>query len=371
MQSNSVRALFSVRTLFAASAAAAFLALAPAGQAAPFTATVFATGADVSGTAPDSITVGGGHVFVEYGNGSKSSAPLGKGGASTIAEYDLSGNLTDSFSVLGSADGVRYNPYTNQLWVLQNQDGNSALTTIDPATDTKTKFTYANPSTGRGFDDVAFVGGKSYFSYTNPANAGDPIIYSATLGAGTVNLTSAVLSFGDAGTTDTGGNSVVSDPDSLGVTPDGSLLLTSGDDGSLTTVSHAGGVNQSVTSVSLQDANGNGLSGLDDTVFAGAAVQDLLVADTKNNTIYRVAGPFQVGTAYSSIGALNSVDSVNLTTGTVTSISDGLFAANASPHGLGFIPAAVPEASTTVSFGLLLALGLGGLVMAKKKSAKA
>lgn len=34
-------------------------------------------------------------------------------------------------------------------------------------------------------------------------------------------------------------------------------------------------------------------------------------------------------------------------------------------------PAAVPEASTTLSFGLLLALGLGGVAVAKKKSAKA
>ena len=34
-------------------------------------------------------------------------------------------------------------------------------------------------------------------------------------------------------------------------------------------------------------------------------------------------------------------------------------------------PAAVPEASTTVSFGLLLALGLGGVVLARKKSAVA
>ena len=34
-------------------------------------------------------------------------------------------------------------------------------------------------------------------------------------------------------------------------------------------------------------------------------------------------------------------------------------------------PAAVPEASTTVSFGLLLVLGLGGVVLARKKSAVA
>ena len=38
-----------------------------------------------------------------------------------------------------------------------------------------------------------------------------------------------------------------------------------------------------------------------------------------------------------------------------------------SLHLTSFTPAAVPEASTTVSFGLLLALGLGGVVIAAKK----
>ena len=36
-----------------------------------------------------------------------------------------------------------------------------------------------------------------------------------------------------------------------------------------------------------------------------------------------------------------------------------------------FVPAAVPEASTTVSFGLLLALGLGGVLVARKRIVKA
>jgi len=34
-------------------------------------------------------------------------------------------------------------------------------------------------------------------------------------------------------------------------------------------------------------------------------------------------------------------------------------------------PAAVPEASTTISFGLLLALGLGAVAVRKKKAAAA
>ena len=36
--------------------------------------------------------------------------------------------MQHQYSFLGSDDGLRYNPGTNQLWVLQNQDGNSGLT---------------------------------------------------------------------------------------------------------------------------------------------------------------------------------------------------------------------------------------------------
>ncbi len=345
--------------------AALLLASAHAGQAQSFTSTLFASGSAVSGTQPDSITIGGGHVFAEYGNGAISNAPLGTGGSSTIAEYDTSGNAVATFSALGSVDGLRYNPQTNLLWVLQNQDGFPALETIDPTNGLTTKYAYSNAvstSSARGFDDVTFVGGNAYLSYTNPAAAGDAVIYSATLANGMVNLGSPVLAYdGTASTT-------LNDPDSLDQTPNGSLLQTSGDDGALTTVSNPGTAKQTVTSVSLIDSvTGKNLSGLDDTVFAPSANSSLLVADTKNNAIYKVTGPFTPGGAYSSIGSTNTLDSVDLTTGLATSISSGLFPSNASPHGLGFLPAAVPEASTTVSFGLLLCFGLGG-VIAKKKA---
>ena len=110
---------------------------------------------------------------------------------------------------------------------------------------------------------------------------------------------------------------------------------------------------------------------LTDTVFAASSTQRLLVSDTANNTIYALSGPFKAGTAYASIGSTNSIDSVDLTTGAVTSISSGLFAANASPHGEAFVPAAVPEASTTISLGLLLTLGLGGLLVQSRRRKQA
>ena len=243
--------LMTTQTL-AAIAAAGLLSAAPAAHA-QFTATVFATGAAVSGTQPDSITYGGGHVFVQYGNGASSSAPLGTGGASTIAEYDLSGNVITTFSALGSADGVRYNPSTGLLWVMQNQDGNSALETIDPTNGATTHYTYTSSTPGRGYDDANFIGGNAYLSYSNPGKgtgATTPIIYQATLGAGVVNLTTVLTAGGP------GQPSLGTDVNSLDVTPDGSLLLTGGDDGTLTTVKNPGTASQTNSTLTLANVSG-------------------------------------------------------------------------------------------------------------------
>ncbi len=345
-----------------AATAAALLACGRGAQAGPFTATVFARGADVGATRPDSITTDGSHVFIEYSNGASAVIPPGQDGSSTIAEYDLAGRILTTFSVPGSADGLRYNAATNQVWALQNQDGNSTLTTIDATTGTMAHYTYNPTSPSRGYDDAAFVGGKAFLSYSNPGNSTDPsppIIYQATLGNGTIALTTVLNANATGTNTATGqaGPIPVTDPDSLNLRPDGSLLLTGGDDGTLTTVRNPGTGSQAVSFVKLVTANGAGVSGLDDTVFAAGSDQRLLVADTANNLVYAVTGPFQVGGAYSSIGDTHSLDSVDMTTGLATSISDGLFGANASPHGLQFI-SAVPEPSSLA----LTATGAAGVL---------
>jgi hypothetical protein len=123
-------------------------------------------------------------------------------------------------------------------------------------------------------------------------------------------------------------------------------------------VKNPGTAGQSVSFVSLINATGKNLTGLDDTVFASSSDQRLLVADTANNTVYALQGPFQPGGAYASLSSTNSVDSVNLTTGVSTSISDGLFLANASPHGLAFVASAVPEPSALVMSMISVVAGL-------------
>ena len=55
--------------IIAPSAAALLIALGASAQAAPTaSSSVFATGGPVGGTQPDSVTIGDGSVWVEYGN---------------------------------------------------------------------------------------------------------------------------------------------------------------------------------------------------------------------------------------------------------------------------------------------------------------
>ena len=89
------------------------------------------TAQTVNATGPDSITVGGGSVWVSYTNGSDST---GLSGNSTIVQYDMNGIVQHAFSIAGSVDGLKIEPATGLVWALQNQDGNSTLTLIDPKT---------------------------------------------------------------------------------------------------------------------------------------------------------------------------------------------------------------------------------------------
>jgi hypothetical protein len=83
----------------------------------------------------------------------------------------------------GLVDGLKFNPVTGMAWALQNNDGNATLSLINPGTHTVSgPLMYASPpyvygpNSGRGYDDVAFLNGKVYLSYTNPVNPTDPVL---------------------------------------------------------------------------------------------------------------------------------------------------------------------------------------------------
>ena len=221
---------------------------------------------------------------------------------------------------------------------------------------TPVTYTYAVTSPDRGYDDVQFVNGQTYLSYTNPgADPNDTT--NAVIVAPTFNNVTHVITTTPVLLASQANN--ITDPDSLDLTTGGSLLLTGEGDGTLTTVTSPG-PGQMVKVVNLVDAGGNALNNGDDTTFAPAGTSGLLVADPHDNTVYKLQGNFTPGDYYGSVGTTGSVDLIDLNSGLSTPITTGLLPTGANPHGLAFLPAAaVPEAPPAALLGLgLLALPL-------------
>ena len=316
------------------------------------------------GTQPDSITVGGGSVWVEYGNGTDST---GAGGSSTIVQYSTGGAVQHTYTISGLVDGLKVNPVTGMVWALQNNDANATLSIINPTTQTVSSalsygppYQYTSPGPlARGYDDVAFLGGKVYLSYTNPVNPTDPVLQSLNQGnnpSGTLTTTSILTA------QQTGVTSATNEPDidSLKSTPNGELVLTTEGDGpgccdpvgEFTLIAHPGTANQTVTNVPVTNA-GQNVQGIDDVIFPGATSGWLYVAETDSNTVDKVwLSGLDPNTPIVAIGGLNEVALVNPSNGDVeTALLSGL----SSPHGMDFV--AAPEPSTWA----MMLVGFGGL----------
>ena len=321
-------------------------------NATTYTTSVFATGATVGSTAPDSVTYGGGSVWVEYGNGANSSDYTG---TSTIVRYSTSGAVLDTYKISGSVDGLKYNQATGQVWALQNQDGNSKLSAIDPIAKTVTQYTYGaayNSPASRGFDDVAFIGNKVFLSETNPASTSDPVV---------VQLNNNTLSSPlNLSTIQTGAGILATDPDSLKATPTGGLILTGEGDGALTFIVNPGLATQTANSITLSGAGGATIGKPDDSVFATNSVGVFYVADTTANVVYAVSGTgLTTNSLFVSVG--NEFGNVDPSTGVVTNILSG-----SGLHGSDFV--ATPEpASIGLTVTSLFAIAAGCF---RKRAAK-
>ena len=211
-----------------ASATCVLVPLAVQARAGSITPVTFATGAAASGTSPDSVVFGDGSLWVSYQNGADST---GASGSSTVVRYSPTGVVLNTWSIAGNVDGLRIDP-SGQVWALQNNDGNSALTVINPVINATTAYTYGNSYTNtanRGFDDVEFLSGQVYLSETNPAAGTDPVIVKLTTSLASPLQIAGILNSTFTGTnlaTGTPGSTMITDSDSLILSPAGDLVLT-------------------------------------------------------------------------------------------------------------------------------------------------
>ena len=325
-------------------------------QAASFTTQTFAAGAAVSGTAPDSVEFGDGSLWISYTNGADSA---GASGASTVVRYSTSGSVLNTWSIAGNVDGLRVDASTGLVWAMQNNDGNSALTVINPVTNATKAYSYGSSYTAngnsatRGFDDAVFENGQTFLSETNPNKGTDPVVTKLTTGLSSPLQVSGILNSTFTGTNLASGKTssvTISDPDSLIRMPTGDLSFTGEADQKIVFIHNPGAANQSESFLSLLGTNGSAITGKpDDTVFPTAAQGFFYLADTGANAVYRLsASGLTPGSVYVDVG--DEFGSLNLSTGVVTPIFTGV-----SPHGVDFVATATPEPAS-------IAYAVGGLL---------
>jgi hypothetical protein len=348
-----MRFLSHTKILFRSLGIAALLTLRV--KAALIVATTFATGAPVSATSPDPVVSGDGSLWVSYQNGADSA---GASGSSTIVRYNSQGAVLHTWSIAGNVDGLRIDP-NGQVWALQNNDGNSALTVINPATNGTTVYNYGNTYTAngnaanRGFDDAVFLNGQVYLSETNPASGTDPVIVQLTTALASPLQISGILNSTFTGTnlaTGLQASTSITDSDSLILDPAGDLVLTGEADQEIVFVHNPGTANQTESFLALLGTGGQPLSGNpDDTVFPTAADGTFYVSDTGANTVYALSATgIAPESVYIDVG--DEFGSLDTTTGIVTPIFTGV-----SPHGVIFV--ASPEPGTLLSGGGALLIG--------------
>jgi hypothetical protein len=308
-----------------------------------FSISVFAV-PPAGSSAPDSLAVLDDHVWVGYANGG---APDGSGNAqSQIVEYSQDGKVLRSITVAGHNDGLKVNPYTREIWAVQNEDANANLVTIDSATGRTTRYVFGKPPHGGGYDDVIFKDGQAFFSASNPTlnaqgqNTGPSIVRAILESDGTIDV-SAVLSGTPIASNIPFGTVTrlnLTDPDSMTLTPSGDVLLDDQGDGQLILWRAPGNEPQ------LQYLPLLGSVQVDDTVFATSRRGYLLVSDTKANKVYKIsADVWQRGAAFSAstgVAATNTTPAVPAYVGQLDLRSGALLPLVTklmSPHGMAFV----------------------------------
>jgi len=303
----------------------------------PYKLTVFAT-APKGLSAPDSIAVLDGHVFVGYGDGH---LPDGSDGLSNqIVEYRMDGSVVRTYSVVGHNDGLKVDPVTHLLWVLQNEDANANLVIINTETQHQKLYTFGPTLHGGGYDDMVFRGCKVYISASNPKNNPNtgPALVSARLEGNLVEVVPVLA--GEASAIDIPTDATVQlnllDPDSMTLDPLGNIVLDSQGDDELIIVSNPDSHNQRVLRLPLSYLTPGGPAPVetDDTTFVTSSEGYILFADKVLNAVYKLSkNSFVPGTAYTAADGGPFVGALDMTTGVITPIVTGL----GNPGGMVFV----------------------------------
>lgn len=314
---------------------------------------------------PDDMVQAGSTVFVIFQDNNDNpdgTIVAGTMPQSLVIQYDLEGNVLQTYNVPGHPDGI-VSPSATSVWVGSNEDGNPVLSVIDITTNTLTTLTPDAASTplphGGGLDDMKLVNGVVYASGSNPAltftpspnlapystdgNGStaingvntSPVLYAVSTNADGKTFHAAPVLASSTPTTLLPANTAVTlnmtDPDSMAIMPNGDLMIDSQGDSELVFVSGLGTPAQA-TSVLPLTLYGNPWP-VDDTKWAPAGSSFMLLSDNGAGFIYKITATngFTAGTAYSAgQGTLLVTD---MTTGIMKPIYVGM----KTPHGILFV----------------------------------
>ena len=330
-----------VALVLGAVGAAGLAAAATPHAASSYTLSVF-TAAPSGLSAPDSIAVLDGRVYVGYGDGHK---PDGSDGLnSQVVEYTLQGAWVHTFIVHGHNDGLKVNPYTHELWALQNEDASPNLVIIDPRNGGQREYIFGPTPHGGGYDDMTFRDCKTYISASNPANNPniEPAIVSARIEGGMVNVAPVLMGNSSAIDLPTGKSVTLNlqDPDSMTLNPLGDIVLDSQGDQMLIIVTQPGTPMQQALRLPLSYQGPNGPTPVetDDTVFVTSAQGYILFADKGLNKVFKLSrAAFSPGQAYTAADGGPFVGALDVTSGVVTPVVTGL----SGPGGMQFVDTSV------------------------------
>jgi hypothetical protein len=307
---------------------------------------------------PDSIVQYNNTVFIGYQNAGEVKDGSVANVTNDIVQYDLNGNLLNTYTVPGHVDGLMARTDTNTLWAMANEDGNPELTIINLSTGSKKTYqATVNPTVhGGGYDDMQLLNGVVYVSASAPATTGvGPTVVTLTLNANGTTFDVAPVLAGNSQATDitpsVGGaknptyNQLVplnlTDPDSETIDPNGNLVLDSQADAKLIFIKNPG-ASQTVNVLTLtlfNDKDGPNYP-VDDTRFVpapGALGKTFMLFTDSSNTTYRVDAPFKQADAYSA--GQGQVMQLDLTSGHLTPVVTSIGNASAlqDPHGILFV----------------------------------
>jgi hypothetical protein len=270
---------------------------------------------------PDDNTVLGHHIFTAFQNGVGPQGETSSDGNtfSTVVEFTASGHVVRKWDIKGKSDGLTADTAAHVLIATVNEDAHSSIYTIAPGAlpgEQVVHYRYSKPLPHfGGTDAISIYHGLVLISASAPGTTGKaapqpsyPAVYVVSFSRHARIATVHALFNDEAAATvaNRGKHSAaavklaLTDPDSNEVVPAraprfaGDFMVTSQGDKEQIFVLKRGRLGRNLAVLRLSQS-------VDDTAWAGSRDGRLYAADTSQDTVEVVTGPFRPGSVFVAV----------------------------------------------------------------------